>query len=114
MTPERILPDDPLGFIQQCVQQRKIRWTYHVNMRLQGRTIPRQVILESVPVFEIIEAYPEDKYLPSYLVYSQHQGVVFHVLCAVDVPGDNIRIVTAYYPNPEEWEADLKTRRRSL
>jgi hypothetical protein len=39
--------------------------------------------------------------------------VVFHVLCAADVPGENIRIVTAYYPNPDEWETDLKTRRLS-
>ena len=31
----------------------------------------------------------------------------------VDVEGQNVRIVTAYYPSSDEWEADLKTRRRS-
>lgn len=114
MTTERILPNDPLEFIRQCVRQRKILWTYHVNMRLKGRFIARQIILESVVDYEIIEEYPEDKYLPSYLVYSRHQDFIFHILFAVDVPGDNVRIVTAYSPNPEEWSEDLKTRRRSL
>jgi hypothetical protein len=33
-------------------------------------------------------------------------------LIAVDVAGENIRIITTYRPDPEEWEADLKTRRR--
>jgi hypothetical protein len=113
MTFERVLPDDPLAFIQRCVRERKIMWTYHVNMRLKGRFISRQEILESVADLEIIEEYPEDKYLPSYLVYAQHRRLVFHILFAVDVAGDNVRVVTAYHPNPEEWEADLKTRRQS-
>ena len=113
MAQEQVLPDAPLEFIRRCIKQRKIRWTYHVNMRLKGRSISRQGILASVATFEIIEAYPGDKYLLSYLVYAQHRGVVFHVLCATDVPGENIRIVTAYYPNPDEWEVDLKTRRLS-
>jgi hypothetical protein len=35
-----------------------------------------------------------------------------HVLFGADMEGQNVRVVTAYYPSPEEWEADLKTRRR--
>ena len=86
-------------------------WTYHVNMRLRARFISRQAILDSVQRFEIIESYPEDKYLPSYLIWSKYQGEVFHVLFAVDVGSDNVRIVTAYRPHPGEWEGDLKVRR---
>lgn len=100
--PGHIIPDNPLEFIQQCVRQRKIWWTYHVNMRLKGRFI------------EIIEEYPKDKYLPSHLVYSRYKNRIFHVLFAADVEDDNVRIITAYYPGLEEWEEDLKTRRRSL
>jgi hypothetical protein len=114
MVPGRVVPDDPLQFIQQCIKGRKIEWTYHVNMRLKGRFISRKTIIESVDKFEIIEAYPEDKYLPSYLIYSQHKNLGFHILFAIDVLGDNIRIVTAYYPNPEEWDENLKKRSRYL
>ena len=34
-------------------------------------------------------------------------------LFGADTEGQNVRVVTAYYPNAEEWEANLKTRRRS-
>ncbi len=64
----RKLPDDPLRFIQECVRHRRILWTYHVNMRLKGRFITRDSILDALESYEMVEAYPEDKYLPSYLV----------------------------------------------
>jgi len=111
-SPQRKLPDDPLAFIQACVRQRSIFWTYHVNMRLQRRSIARQAMLDAVDSYEIIEAYPEDKYFPSYLVLAKHHEEVFHLLFATDVEGDNIRIVTAYRPSPDEWESDDRTRRK--
>jgi len=107
----RRLPEDPLGFIRGCVEAHRVLWTYHVNIRLTVRFISREAILESTPAFEIIESYPEDKYLPSYLVRSEHQGTVFHVLFAADVENANVRIVTAYRPDPEEWEDRLRKRR---
>ena len=86
-------------------------WTYHVNMRLKGRFISRQAIIQSHENYEIIEENPKDKYLPSYLVYSEYLGDIFHILFAVDLEGFNVRIVTAYRPDPEEWEAGFRKRR---
>jgi hypothetical protein len=108
----RELPADPLDFIRRCVQRRQILWTYHVNMRLQKRYISREAILEAVESFEILESYPDDKYLPSYLIYGKAAGSIFHVLFATDVPGHNVRVVTAYRPDPAEWSGDLKRRAR--
>lgn len=106
-----MIPEEPLEFIRDCVRERKILWTYHVNMRLKARYIPREVILEAVEGFELIESYPEDKYLPSYLIYGARDDFAFHVLFAADIPGQNVRVVTAYRPDPEEWSEDLKRRR---
>ena len=64
-------------------------------MRLEQRYINRGAILASVEQYEIIEAYPDDKYLPSYLVYSQYRNEVFHVLFGMDVSDDNVRVITA-------------------
>jgi hypothetical protein len=36
----------------------------------------------------------------------------YPLLFAMDVEGDNARVVTAYRPDPDEWHDDLKTRRR--
>jgi hypothetical protein len=86
-------------------------WTYHVNMRLRGRSISRSAIIGSYELYEIVELYPQDKYFPSYLVRSEYQGDVFHILFAVDVKADNIRIITAYRPTLEEWEDGFRIRR---
>jgi hypothetical protein len=114
MTQKHLLPDNPLKFIQGCVAEGRILWSYHVNMRLKGRFISRQAIVESYLSYEIIEQYPEDKYLPSYLLRSEYQRDIFHILCAVDVEGDSVRIVTAYRPDPEEWDGGFRRRRHTL
>ena len=111
MTPERLLPRDPVRFIQDCIRRGRVLWTYHVNMRLAGRFIPRESILGAFDTLELVEAYPDDKYLPSYLVLGRAGPDVFHVLVAADVEGDNVRVVTAYRPDTGEWQDDLKTRR---
>jgi hypothetical protein len=102
---------DPLAFIQRCVRERKLFWTYHVNMRLERRHISRDDILHAVDSYEIVEAYPDDKYLPSYLVLA---GASFHVLFAVDTGGDNVRVVTAYRPEENEWEPGFRKRKRHV
>lgn len=113
MVDERKCPADPLEFISECVRNQRVYWTYHVNMRLKDRFLPREMILESADYYEIIEAYPEDKYLPSYLVYARHHDVVFHILFAADVEERNVRVITSYYPDPVLWDPALKTRRKS-
>ena len=107
-----MLPEHPLEFIQRCVNERKVRWTYHADIQMRDRTIDRQTIVDSVSAFEVIEKYPDDKYLPSYLVYSRYGSLVIHVLFATDVRDDNVRVVTAYSPSLVEWESDMRTRRR--
>jgi hypothetical protein len=69
------------------------------------------MILAAVASYELVEAYPDDKYLPSYLILGRHGPEAFHVLFATDLEGDNVRVVTSYHPDPEEWQADLKARR---
>lgn len=107
-----ILNKSILEFIKSCIRNRNILWTYHVNMRLQERLLSRKFILDAVDTFEIIEEYPTDRYLPSFLVYAEHNDIVFHVHIAVDMENNNVRIVTSYCPAAEKWENDLKTRRK--
>lgn len=110
--PGRRVPEDPLEFIRDRIRKGKVLWTFHVQMRLRGRSISREAILEAVDSYELVESYPEDKYLPSYLVLGGTAREAFHVLFAADVGGANVRVVTAYRPSLDEWEPDLRTRRR--
>ena len=98
-------------FIQSCIREGRIIWTYHANVRLLKRSISRQDIIGAVESYEILEDYPQDKYLPSCLVYLKNEGRVFHFVCALDVTEKKLWIVTAYQPDPQEWDIDCKKRR---
>jgi hypothetical protein len=65
----------------------------------------------AMATLEIVEAYPHDKYLPSFLLRGESEECVFHAQIATDVEGDNIRIVTMYNPDPSEWDEGLRVRR---
>ncbi|OGQ95836.1 MAG: hypothetical protein A2521_01260 [Deltaproteobacteria bacterium RIFOXYD12_FULL_57_12] len=81
-----------------------------MNMRMAARAISRRMVMEA-SVFEVIESYPEDKYMPSYLVFARHGGTVFHLLFATDIINNNVRLVAAYHPSSTVWNDDMKTRR---
>jgi hypothetical protein len=80
-------------------------------MRLQQRRLSAGSLADAVSTLEVIEAYPEDKYLPSFLLRGESEGSVFHAHVATDLEGRNVRVVTMYQPSPEEWDEDLRVRR---
>ena len=80
-------------------------------MRLQQRALPAEILNDALSTLEIIEAYPQDKYLPSFLVRGESHGVVFHAHIATDVEGDNIRVVTIYIPESAGWDGGFRVRR---
>ena len=69
------------------------------------------MLCDAIPSLEIIEAYPQDKYLPSFLLRGNVGGVVFHAHIATDVEGQNVRVVTMYLPDPDQWDKELRSRR---
>ena len=111
VTEKDMIPADPVEFVRSRLESGKVYWTYHVNMRLVARAIDRNDVLQAASSLRLVEAYPEDKYLPSYLLLARAVPGPFHLVCAVDVEGDNIRIVTAYRPDLAEWDEDLTSRR---
>jgi hypothetical protein len=80
-------------------------------MRLQQRGLTAEMVRSAVETLEIIEMYPHDKYLPSFLVRGESAGSVFHAQIAADVEDENIRIVTMYSPDPDGWDEGLRLSR---
>jgi hypothetical protein len=80
-------------------------------MRLQERRLTGEVLRKALPTLEIIESYPDDKYLPSFLIRGEVPEFVFHALIATDLEGYNIRVVTMYLPNPSQWDENGRSRR---
>jgi hypothetical protein len=82
------VPDVPLAFIKECIFSGRVRWTYHVTMRLQHRGLTAEIVRRAIATLEIIETYTEDKYLPSFLVRGESEGIVFHAQIATGVEGE--------------------------
>ena len=80
-------------------------------MRLQQRRLSAETLLNAVFTLEVIEMYPDDKYLPSFLLRGEAEGYVFHAHVATDLAGANVRVVTMYQPAPNEWDEDFRVRR---
>ena len=99
------------AFIKDAVREGRVFWTYHVNMRLRQRDIPSREIVEAVDTFVVIEVYPPERRLPCALVLGHGPERAFHVVFALDREDGNVRVVTAYRPDPEEWNETLKRRR---
>ena len=59
---------------------------------------------------EIIENYPNDKPFPSQLYFGVVNQRIPHIVVAIEDKTGHI--ITAYEPDTEIWENDLKTRRR--
>lgn len=96
--------------LQKLCADDAIRWTDHVMKRLLLRGISQADVLQAIHSGEIIEDYPDDYPYPSGLLLGYDTaGAALHVCCGRG-PGE-VWMITAYHPNPDEWEADLKTRK---
>ena len=80
-------------------------------MRLKQRSLGSETLIKGADSLEIIESYPDDKYLPSFLLRGEFESGVFHVQIATDVQAGNVRIVTIYIPPAEEWDYEFRARR---
>ena len=85
--------------------------TEHASQRFRQKGIKAKDVRHAVNNGEIIEQYPDDYPFPSCLIYGKDErGQVIHV-CMSD-EGSASRIITAYYPEPDKWDNNLKIRRK--
>jgi hypothetical protein len=96
--------------IRNLCLENAMRWTNHVVLRLIQRDIKTEDVCQALMNGEIIEQYPSDYPFPSCLVLGlTYDNRKLHVVCGVDE--SELWVITAYYPNPAEWSADLKKRK---
>lgn len=97
--------------LRQAFEEKTYIFTLHASDRAARRAIRSYEIEEAVLNGEIIEDYLEDKYGPSCLLlgYTETKRPL-HV--QVSYPPD-VKVITVYEPSTDEWEDDLRTRRKS-
>ncbi len=100
-----------MGDIKEALKKDNIQWSGHILTRMQQRGIKIKDVINCLSNGDIIEHYKEDYPHPSFLILGNTtKNKSIHVVCALG--GNNIWMITAYYPSEKEWLADLRTRRR--
>lgn len=85
----------------------------HGQLRLNERNITVDDVMNAIDNGEIIEQYPDDFPFPSCLILGLSiNDVYIHIV--VSMNDDKIYLITAYIPDTDKWEADLKNRKQEV
>ena len=82
----------------------------HASERFRQRNIRMKDIRSCITSGEIIEQYPDDFPFPSCLIlgYTEDNRLI-HVVLSDE--GNGSRVITAYIPDKDKWNEDMKTRK---
>jgi hypothetical protein len=96
--------------IQAMYLGQAVQLTRHFHDRVKERSIKYADVRSAVMNGEIIEQCLDDVPNPSIIILGQNlEGKPLHVVVGVD--DDKLWLITAYYPAPDMWETDCKTRK---
>ncbi len=96
--------------LQLYYEEDRVFVTAHAAERFRQRGIKAKDIRNAVKTGTIIEQYTDDYPYPSCLLLGLSVELnPIHVVMSDE--GNASRIITAYFPDPAKWDADLKTRK---
>ena len=99
-----------IDILRKMNRPEKIALTKHARERLVERAITIDDIVNGIDTGEVIKQYEDDKPLPSCLVLGLSvNNKYIHVVVSNDE--EYVYIITAYYPDPQLWSEDFKTRK---
>ena len=96
--------------LQKIFTPENVIITIHAAKRLEQPGIFLKEVLNCIMTGEIIEQYPDDYPYPSCLTLG-NMTTNKPLQAVIGTNGLQLWIITAYYPAPEKWMDDLKTRR---
>ena len=85
----------------------KFKFTQHALKEMleeEFGEITENEIREAIAHGKIIEEYPEDRPVPSCLIYGKTKGNrPIHIVCAPIRAEETLVIITVYEPDPSRW-----------
>lgn len=97
--------------IRKCVLHRNIIWTKHCLNRINQRNISILDIKTAIRNGKIIEYYYDDySYVSCLIMGINIKGDIIHIVCGMN--NNVVYMITAYYPDCDKWEEDMKIRRK--
>lgn len=90
---------------------RRLIYRVHALKRMFERGISSLDVRRVLEDGEVIEDYPADLPYPSRLVLARINNRPLHVVAADDLRGEETYIITAYEPDPLEWDQSFRRRK---
>lgn len=91
----------------------KLRFKVHAVIQMEERGLSVDDVREALHNGEDIESRPGDEPYPARVVLGLCRLGALHVAVRDNIDDDEIIVETAYQPDPDLWEPDFKTRRKS-
>ncbi|MBQ9459779.1 MAG: DUF4258 domain-containing protein [Oscillospiraceae bacterium] len=87
-----------------------VKWSEHIALRMLRRGISKAQVVAAIKSGAVIEDYPDAYPYPACLILGKDaEGTPLHVCCGIGA--GNVWMITAYRPDADEWEDDLRTRK---
>jgi hypothetical protein len=96
--------------LRTAVNQSRIRWRAHALERMLERAISTRDVAHVLLSGNLVEDYADDEPFPSALLMASVAGRPLHVVVAFDSAEGYAYVVTAYEPDTDHFEPDLRTR----
>ena len=91
----------------------KITYRVHAIRRMYERRISDSDVRHVLEHGERIEEYPEDTPYPSALVLGWRGSRPLHVVAAENAVDNEAIVITAYEPEPDQWEDGFRKRKET-
>jgi len=88
----------------------RVIFRVHALTRMFERRISVADVRAVVAEGDVIQAYPDDKPYPSKLLLGWTRSRPLHVVVAEDSEDGILIVVTAYEPDPVQWDSSFKRK----
>jgi len=95
-----------------ALNRKQLLWRRHALERMLSRGISRQGVLAVLEANDQIETYPNDLPFSSALFLGKVQDRWIHVVAALDEEREELHVISAYEPDEDHFESDMRTRKR--
>jgi len=89
----------------------RIVYSDHASLRMTERSLTKREVALACLFGETIKAYPNDTPYPSELILHWSGSKPLHVVVATHTSNRVKFVVTAYIPDPRQWEDDFRRRK---
>lgn len=93
------------------MKARRLTFRVHAIRRMFRRSITHDQVRLVLESGQVIEDYPDDTPYPSQLILGWIGTRPLHVVAAYDAKTGEAIIITAYEPDPAQWDSALKRRK---